>query len=263
VKVTVCLPIHNEEGFLPYSLPSLLASPIDELIILLDRCTDRSEEIVKSVRYPFNTTILIKSTQRWHCPTAEVFEILFSEATGNIIYTMAADIIADPQMFNPDHFIDADIVSFFYYNYDPHRYRLHQHYLNFMKRYINISRLWKGELGWRSGLFAMKREVWENVHFRDVPSEYDDIMERALRKGYKYKFVKSTRNLHLRAGLSKSRQYLQGMSRAQRNVHPLMVLGHSLICFKPYVWAAYLLEKRYRLYSKRRWGKEGYAETAE
>jgi len=51
---------------------------------------------------------------------------------------------------------------------------------------------------------------------------------------------------------------LQGMSRAQRGVHPLMVLGHSLVQLKPYVWVSYWYERKYRLFEKRKWGKEGY-----
>lgn len=262
MNISICLPIHNEETYLPYSIPALVKASVDELVILLDRCTDNSEHIIKrlfsALKPSFDVKILRKTGQKWKCPTAEVFEILFSEAKGDLIYTMACDIIADPRMFNPEPYQKADIVSYFYYNYDLHRFKIHQHYLNFLKRYINIAKIWKRELAWKSGLFGCKREVWENIHFRDVPSEYDDFLERALKKGYRYKFVKTTRNLHLRVGLSKSRQYLQGMSRAQRNVHPLMVLGHSLICLKPYVWVSYLHERKYQLYKTRKWGKEGY-----
>lgn len=258
-KISVCLPIHDEERYLPYSFRSLKECPIDELVVLFDRCSDRSEAIFDKVHFPFKTTVLHKSDQKWRCPTAEVFEILFSQAQGDIIFDMAGDIVPDPAMFSALHFLDSDIVSFMYLNRDLLAHRFHQYYIDFHKKYINIAKLWKGPLAWRTGLFGCKREVWEENHFRDVPSEYDDFLERSVfQHGRIYKFVKSTKNLHLRVGLSKSRQSLQGMSRAQRGDHPLKALGHSMLLFKPWVFTYYLQERKYQLYKTQKWSKEGY-----
>ena len=258
--ISVCLPIHNEERYLKYSLPALMRCQIDELIVLFDRCTDNSELLTMRMlkHNPPKLRVLHKMDQAWHCPTAEVFERLFSEAEGDIIYAMAADIVPDPKMFDESHFINADIMSYLYLNHDLENHRFHQQYINFLKKYVNVAKSWRGELAWKSGLFGCTKQVYVNTHFHDVPSEYDDFLERALAQGYRYRFNRETRNLHLRVGLSKSRQYLQGMSRAQRRVHPLMVLGHSIMCLKPYVWTSYLQERRYGLYKSRKWGKEGY-----
>lgn len=257
MKISVVLPIHNEENYLPYSLPSLIKSQIHELVIILDRCTDNSEKIIRKTKFPYETKIVVKKDQKWHCPTAEVFEIGFQHTTGDLLYTMAADLIVDPKQFDPHLFDDADLIAFFYYNYDLHHYKIKQWYLNFLKKYINISRIWKGKLAWQSGHMAFKRKVWETIHIRDVPSEYDDFQRRALEHGFRYKFVKNVNNLHLRAGLRKDRQILQGMSRAKRNVHPLLVLGHCFLQIKPYVWIAYWYEKKYGIFKNRKWSKEG------
>ncbi|RLI52053.1 MAG: hypothetical protein DRP09_18585 [Candidatus Thorarchaeota archaeon] len=257
--ISVVMPVHNEEEYLPYSLPSLIKSPIDELVVVLDRCTDHSEKIIRKTRFPFKVVLIEKNQQNWRCPTAEVFELGFSFATGDLFYTMAADMIVDPKQFNPKLFEDADLISFFYYNYDLHHYKIKQWYLNFLKKYVNISWLWKGKaLAWQSGHMGFKREVWETLHIRDVPSEYDDFQKRALQHGFRYKFVKNVNNLHLRVGLRKDRQMLQGMSRAQRNVHPLLVLGHSIVQMKPYVWTSYYYERKYKIFEKRKWGKNGF-----
>jgi len=258
MKISVVIPVHNEEAYLPYSIPSLLKSPIDELVVVLDRCTDKSEEILKQTSFPYEVKFIKKTSQQWHCPTAEVFELGFQHTTGDLLYTMAADMIVDPKQFNPRLFGDADIIAFFYYNYDLHHYKIKQWYLNFLKKYANIARIWKGKLAWQSGHMAFTREVWETLHLIDTPSEYDSLQKRALQHGFRYKFVKDVKNLHLRVGLSKSRQKLQGMSRAARNVHPLLVIGHSFLQMKPYVWTSYWLERKYKLFEKRKWGKNGY-----
>ena len=260
MKLSVVLPVHNEEAYLPYSLNTLAKAHINELVIVLDRCSDNSEMIIKSFAelVEYDVKVVKKNFQHWHCCTAEVFELGLQHTTGDLLYVSAADIIHDLKQFNPTFFKDADVVSFFYFNFDLHRYKLKQSYMNFMKRYINISRLWKRKLAWRSGLFGCKREVWEKLHLHDVPSEYDDFLERAVKAGYRYKFVKDMKNLHLRVGLTKDRQMLQGMSRAQRNVHPLMVFGHSMLMLKPYVWLSYWYERKYRFYKTQKWGKTGY-----
>jgi len=258
LEVSVVMPVHNEEQYLPYSLASLLQCPIDELVVVLDRCTDKSEEIIKKTTFPYKVKIVWKDYQKWRCPTAEVFEVGFQHSTGDLLYTMAADMYVDPAQFNPQHFNDADIIAFFYYNLDLHHYKVRQWYLNFLKKHLNIARLWKGKLAKQSGHMAFRRKVWETLHLRDVPSEYDDLQKRALQHGFRYKFVENVKNLHLRVGLRKDRQMLQGMSRAQRGVHPFMVLGHSLVQLKPYVWVSYWYERKYRLFEKRKWGKEGY-----
>lgn len=257
--ISVVLPVHNEEEYLPFSLNALVKAPIDELIIILDRCTDRSEHIINRVKFPYKVQIIKKTDQKWRCATAEVFEIGFSHTKGDFLYTMAADFVLDYRnQFDLRYFEKADILSFFYYAYDLHQFKYRQWYLNFLNRYINIAKIWQGQLAWRSGHMAFKRELWEKLHLQDVPSEYDNFLERAIKAGFQYKFVRNVKNYHLRVGLRKDRQLLQGMSRAQRGVHPLMVLGHCFIHFKPYVWVGYWHERRHQFFQTRKWSKNGY-----
>lgn len=256
--ISVVMPIHNEEEYLPYSLPSLLKSRIDELVIVLDRCTDKSEEIIRKTVFPYPVKIIVKSEQKWKCPTAEVFEIGFSHATGDLFYSMAGDMVTDPSIYDSGFFNDADIIAFFYYSYDRRFSMLYQWYLNFLKKHFNIARLWKGKLAKQSGHMAFKREVWEQLHIEDSASEYDNLQKRALEARYTYKFVDNCRNFHLRAGIRKDRQTLQGISRAHRGTPWFMVLGHSIILLKPYVWVAYRMEKQHSIFKGRKWGKNGY-----
>ena len=49
VEFTVILPIHNEEAYLSYSLPSIYRIFPDEVILLFDRCTDNSKKIAYKI----------------------------------------------------------------------------------------------------------------------------------------------------------------------------------------------------------------------
>ena len=262
MKISAVMPIHNEGKYLPYSLKNMLIAPLDELIFILDRCTDNSEQIIKkfSKITSYSTVILEKKDQKWRCPTAENYEIGFELAKMDVIFSLAGDCIYDPTIFNSKHFSDADLVSFMYWNlnlFSP--LHIHEWYENFLKTHFNLTHLWEGELGYRSGIFGIKRPVWRQLHFKDVPSEYDDLMRRVIKKNYTYKFMKEVKNYHLRAGLIQGRQELQGVSRAQNiDRYPLWkVITHSLLHFKPYVLTSYLRERKYHIYKRRKWSKEG------
>jgi len=253
------MPCHDEEHLLPYVLPSIQASPIDELVVVLDRCTDHSEQILDRCSFPFKVRKVVKKNQSWSCPTAEVFELGFQEARGDLLFTTAADMVLDPHQFKASFFNDADFMSFFYYNMDVGSYsgfrHIRQWYENFLTRF-QVSRFLKGALGKQTGHMALTKECWEKLHVKDTPSEFDDFKERALDAGFKYRWHGETRNFHLRAGLSRNRQLLQGISRSQRKVNPLMVLGHSVLHFKPSVFLGYLQEKKHHVFSQRQWSKE-------
>lgn len=258
---SVVMPVHNEEMYLPYSLAGLRKCPIDELIVILDRCSDNSEKILNSVCFPFDVKVIKKDKQAWRCPTAEVFEIGFRKAKGDIIFVGAGDLIYTPEMFRVEYFNKSDLVMFFYWSYDIlGKFQIRQQFLNFMKQYFTFP-LRSNKKRFRSGVFGCKRELWEKVHFRDVPSEYDDLHSRALKQGFRTDYVKGLPIFHLRVGLTKSRQYLQGMSRAHSGYSPLKVFLHSLVFMKPYLWLAYYQERKYGLYKKQKWTKEGYEKT--
>lgn len=46
---TVVMPVHNEEKFLPLSLPSIYNLKPSEVILIFDRCTDKSLEVAKKL----------------------------------------------------------------------------------------------------------------------------------------------------------------------------------------------------------------------
>jgi len=56
--ISVVIAAHNEESYLPYCIAGLIPCSIHEAIFVLDRCTDRSKEIILNTRFPFKVKIL-------------------------------------------------------------------------------------------------------------------------------------------------------------------------------------------------------------
>ncbi len=237
-KISVVMPVHNDAGFLPYSLASLIDAPIDELVLVMDRCCNGSEFLAKkfavTTKYPVR--VRLKRFARWENPVAEAFETVFSLAEGDLIYTMAADMVTDRRIYNSRFFNGCDLVSFRY----RHGYGFHNGYMDFLNRlpFIYTSRFGK----W-SGHFAMKREVWEQLHYRDVRFPDKDFFDRAYTEGFKHRFLGGYDNIHLRSGIDKRKQLRHGRSRAVMGYHPLRVLAHSVFELQPHVLTGYLQEK--------------------
>jgi glycosyltransferase involved in cell wall biosynthesis len=86
--------IYNEEKFLPYSLPPVADSFFDEVVVVLDRCTDNSERMVKGV---MDTRFVLfnKSGQDWKYPCAESKNTGCTLANGELLMISDADVILD------------------------------------------------------------------------------------------------------------------------------------------------------------------------
>jgi len=246
MKISVVMPIHNEEQYLPYSLSSLVDAPIDELVIVLDRCTDRSKEIVerfKQLPHRFAVKVFVKEDRKWRSSIAEAFEYAFSKATGDIIYSMAGDFVTDISIYNPEYFDGYDMVSFSYETRNIKHFDLRAYINNFLRRYIHTSKYF-GSYGEISGHFAVRQKIWRQIRFRDNDDHDTLFWHDFFKQGYKHRFIRPTHNFHLRPSLTHEKQLVQGESRARRHMNLLKVLIHSIVYVKPYVFVGYLHEKR-------------------
>jgi len=240
--ISVVLPCHNDAAYLPFSLASLARAPIDELIIVLDRCTDTSPDLVawvfKNFRhyYPFLVKVIEKYKHTWKHSIAEAFHTGFEASTGELVYTMAADMWTDPDIYRMKYLFNRfGFVSFHYSDYGS----LRSHYNNFLRKLPNI----KGLRGYTkvSGHFAVKREIWKDTGFQDS-NNYDTLFwEELFRRGIKHFFVKNCRNRHLRTpGGNRERQLSQGKTRKEMGMGLFKVLMHSALYVKPYALIGYL-----------------------
>jgi len=248
MQISGIMPIHNEEEYLPYCLESLKHAPLSELVVLLDGCTDGSEQIIRRFKPRYPVKIFYAKPHKWRNKIAEVTEQCFSLCGGDIIYDLFADVIYDPKNFNTKLFERFDMVSFRMVDRDRYAPLLRTMYETFLSSVFE--KIDFGEVVWRGGVFGTKREVWKKLHFRDITSQHSehlqfkDYRDRLVNGGYKYLYVRNAENIHLRTTtFSKKTQVQEGKLRASQNCALWRVALHSLIHGKPHVLATYLKEK--------------------
>ena len=257
--ISVVVPVHNEERYLPYFVWGLrraiksLNEPY-EVVFSLDRCSDRSEEIIR--RHMPQAKVFFKKHSQWRNKCAENFDYSIRKSSGEIIYALAADLVLDPRVFKYVYLLNKNKIgalSFNYINYDPFRggtWKIRESYYNLLKKLLNTISPYKHL--YHSGVIALRRDAYYEVGgLRDVPSEYDDLLSRMSKKGFKHLYIKDVNIIHLRPGFSHSRQMLQGMSRAHLGYPLWKVTMHATLYLKPVMLRSYIQERRYGIYRKR------------
>ena len=249
LRLSGAMPVHNEEKYLPYGLASLTNAPLDELCIVLDRCTDRSEQIIKDwirkCKPKYEVVICKKHDSNWTNKRAEAFQKAFQLCSGDVIYSLAPDCIYPRQIFNWRLFLYYDFVAFYYRPYDlnkPTVYSAYSHIISRIRGFKNHP------LPFRMGVYGVKRELWQKIGgFRDTEphgyvEEYDLILRLQKAKA-KMHFIKNANVLHLRH-FKPGTWYRQGQFRARLGISLFKTLIHSIVSFAPKCLIGYLHTKR-------------------
>jgi len=249
MKLSGVLLVHNDERYLPYSLGSLLAAPLDELVIVLDRCADKSEKIVRTFKPKYSAKILIKDWNEWKNPIAETANFGFSQANGDIVYALQADVYHDILMFDKDFYECFDMVNYRVESWDLDTPLIKTTYEKMLDTAYRMIRTETDV--WESGVFGTKKSVWEKFKFKDSVSCYGehtqfmDYKTEIEKAGYSYYYNLGTRNLHLKEKIfTKSAQLGQGKGRAILGYPYYRVMLHSFLHMKPHVFVGYVKEKR-------------------
>jgi len=242
------MPVHNEEKLLPYCLASLKDAPLSELVVLLDRCTDNSEALIRAFKPKYPVKVFFAREHTWRNRVAEVVNECFGLCSGDVVYDLFADVVYDVAIFDASFFECCDMVSFRCLPWDVGVPAWRVWYENFLRK--AFEKVDFGESVWRGMVFGTKRKVWQQLGFRDVPSQFGehlqfrDYRDRLVQSGYNYCFVGDTKNFDLRdPTLSQGRQVLDGRRRAYERCSALRVLLHSVVHVKPHVLASYLNAK--------------------
>jgi glycosyltransferase involved in cell wall biosynthesis len=203
-RISVVMAAHNEEEYLPYSLNSLAGAPIDELVIVLDRCTDESLRIVENFKCNFEKKIIQLQEKRWKNPTAEPFAVAAKAATGDIVYVLGADIYADQKIFRAD-WSNLDYRSWSHEGYPLAKkdqmliVRVRE---NLANAYEKLKCRLVG-LKFATGVYAYKKHVYTVVQHQDYDAEDQLFLNTCAKKRLRYKFENS-RCLHLRPDSDRS-----------------------------------------------------------
>lgn len=241
MKISGVIPVHNEEEYLRYSLPPLKIIPFDEVVFVLDRCTDNSEQIIRNLG-PRNSRIVKKWKQRWTYSFAETFQTGFDEARNDLVIALGADLIFTPEAFAITKEVMRDPkvgCTFFGFARRPIRgirRRIHEEYINFMKHFM-LDSFSPYRTEFATGVYCFRKSL---AKLRDVPVEYIDLHNQIRAKGYEAVYVANAGIIHLRTGLSKEKQIWHGRVRAKLHEPLMKVALHSMINVKPWTLITFL-----------------------
>ncbi|MEM3641791.1 MAG: glycosyltransferase family 2 protein [Candidatus Bathyarchaeia archaeon] len=242
--ISLIMPIHNEEEYLPKSLKSLkkIEDQIFEFIFILDRCTDNSENIVRQW-FP-NAKIIRKTSTKWKNSLAENFQIGLAASKGNIICTQDADTTA-PANLRPlldklkENVASVSPMVVTYKNAS---------FLNRVYYWWEKTRKFAplGEEP-RGAFRLIRRECLEQVGgFKDAIAQETQLDIDLRRAGYQSIMVKDVSCYHLRKFSFKKAiksQIRAGIMRRQLHIPFWRVLGHSILRLRPFVIIGYLFIK--------------------
>jgi len=233
--------VHNEAEYLRYSLPALRRIPFNELIFVLDRCTDNSEETIRESGFQ-NSQIVFKEEQHWINPIGETFQTGFDRARNDLVFALGADLIltsralsmAEDLMKKPR--VGSVFFGFTQRSVQGIRRRIHEEYINFLKRYL-LDRASPYRMEFTTGVYCFRKCLGK---LRDVPAEYDDLHNQIRARGYEVVYLPDAGIIHLRAGLSKEKQIWHGRERARLHEPLMKVALHSIINLKPWTLITFL-----------------------
>ena len=243
-RVSVIMPIHNEEEYLPCSLKSLkeIEDQIFEFIFVLDRCTDNSENLVRQW-FPA-AKIIKKDVGKWRNPIAENFQIGFEASKGDVICVHDADVTTPRNLLSLLEELKNDVACV-----SPTLFTCKEEsFLNFLYYYWEKTRkiapLGEQPMG---ALRLARRDCLEKVGgFKDVPAQ-DTQLDIDLRKaGYQSIIAKNVIHYHLRKFSFRKAirgQIKDGRMRRQIDMPFWRVLGHAILRLRPFVLCGYLLKK--------------------
>ena len=247
---SVILPVHNEEQLLPYTLPGVFRLRPREVVLVLDRCTDRSEVIAQRMqRHHFPATplslIRVRELSGWSIHLNYLYHLGVKQAQGPAILLAQADIMLDPAcILRHLHLaMKGSLVSFGVSGH-PHL----NPYNSFITRsLIRIGDFIGGERFF--GVLALTKQTYSKIALNPhTPHNFDTyLLVEARRKGIPYHFIPAP-NFDLRPRRKASFRFDRilwelGVAKYRVGKSFLRVLAYSLLRMTPSVMAGWLQAK--------------------
>jgi glycosyltransferase involved in cell wall biosynthesis len=242
--VSVIMPIHNEEEYLPHSLESLkqIEDQIFEFIFILDRCTDNSEAIVGKW-FP-EAKIVRKNACIWKNSLAENFQMGFELSKGSIICIHDADVTTPSNLLSLLDELKNSVASIgpviLTYKEASFFSRLY-YYWEKTRRFAPL-----GEEP-RGALRLVRRDCLEKIGgFKDVIAQDTQLDLDLRRSGYQSVTAKNVICYHLRKfsfGKAARSQIQAGKMRRQIKMPFWRVAGHAILRLRPLVLYGYLFKE--------------------
>ena len=244
------LPVHNEEKLLPYTLPNLFRLRPEEVILVLDRCTDRSEVIARMVQRRRFTDIplrpiKVEEKSEWSLHLNYLYDLGIRSARSDVVLLTQADVLLDyrriPRYLRLAQ--EGGLVSFGVSGH-PHL----TPYNGFITmRLVRIGDLVGIEKF--SGTLAFSKQTYRRIALTPgTPHNFDThLLEEAKRRDVPYHFI-PTRNFNLRPRLKASLRFDRilwelGVAKYRAGKRFHKVLAYSLLRMTPAVMAGWLQAK--------------------
>lgn len=250
MKFSVVMPIHNEERNLLYSLPSLFRLEPDEVVFVLDNCSDKSRQLIeyyaRESNYKGNLKFLDVHDipKDWNYRVAYLFRLGYRASRNDAILTTAADIVLDQDIKKYIEQFGGNNVKIVSFGLKP--YPLDRVY--FARKIISLI-LPRSTF---SGVFIFSRDAWlENEKEEDAKKVFraqDTLTFRSIRRRYPARHY-WTNSLHLRSRTSESAYYY---SRGQVSYQvtkrsSLFVFVSSIVYLHPKMFVGYMHAKRLKI----------------
>ena len=203
--------LHNEAPMLPLSLPSLYGLDPDEIIVLLDRCTNESLDVAKKIASHYDPEFKLTKLLEIDKPADFRSRIGFlmnrgiEEAANNLVLITGADLILDPRIGLFLHTTPVpSLVSFSYIDF-PVNWR------NLIQRLVSHFPIAKS--GKLAGVLAVNREVLMDCvdlqALKRIELAVDTFWQTSIQAKHPTSHILS-RTIHLRPTETKERHYLKG-----------------------------------------------------
>jgi glycosyltransferase involved in cell wall biosynthesis len=229
IRASAVVAVHNEEQYLPYCIMALRDSPLYEAIFVLDRCSDRSLNIIEETNFPFKVKVIELKKKQWLSPTAEPFAIGFKEATGDVAYSIGSDIYVDPRIFTVD-WSGIDLCSFKCNDYSLFGSSWEKLKAKTKETVIyNYERL-KNRIAHRSmltGIYGFRKTIYDNIQHVDCDAEDSAFLKTCIAVGLRYRYFSWSTSLHLRPCNPRSLK-LRAQIAVQQNVPIPRALFYTL-----------------------------------
>ena len=238
----MAIPAHNEEKYIEDCIRSILQQTIQptKIILVADRCTDRTVEIATSILPVERSAILRKENVSWQNTYSENLELARQQAVGDSFF------IVDADMLLPTDFIERLLPQ--------------------LAEYASVSALAKTDPS--QGLLNRVFSIWEKTHkiaplgeqprggaraisidaltrvkgFHDVYAVDTDLDLRLRQNGYKVRLDRNLTVLHRRpmsVGRSIEFQIKAGRARRELGISAKRTVLHSIGRLRPFVLYGY------------------------
>ncbi|HEY4657367.1 MAG TPA: glycosyltransferase family 2 protein [Candidatus Bathyarchaeia archaeon] len=240
---TVVVCAHNEESYIEECLRSILAQSIPPYLILvvLDRCNDRTEEITRTVLGQGTSLVLEKQDGSWQNSIPEDLELALSRAIGEALVVIDADMTVPPDFLEKalPQLDDCASVSALAVT-DPSQ--------GFLNRLVSV---WEktyrvaplGEQP-RGGCRAISLKALKEIGgFRDTVAWDTDLDLRLRKAGYRVRMDRHVVVLHRRKMTTRgsiSYQISAGKYRRKLGVGVVRTALHAMFRLRPFVIYGYL-----------------------